>query len=74
MAKIDFEQTTKNCRYLKRSALASDLGVTPPLITAVMKGKYKTMSSPSAVRVLDKLRELHLLAEVPDDGDVDLAA
>jgi len=74
MTKIDFVKTTENCRYLKRSALASDLGVTPPLVTAVLKGKYKTMRSPSAVRVIDKLRDLGLLAEVTDDADVDLAA
>lgn len=74
MPKIDFVQTTENCRYLRRVAVAHDCGVTPPVVTAVMKGKYKSMEGPSAVRVLNKLRELGLLAEVPDDADVDLAA
>lgn len=74
MAKIDFVQTTQNCRYLRRVAVAEDCDVKPPVVTAVMKGKYKTMGSPSAVRVLNKLRELGLLAEVPDDADVNMAA
>ena len=74
MAKIDFKQTTENCSLLNMSAFARVCDVTPPLAHAVIRGKYKTMDSPSAKRVLAKLRDIRFLAEVPDDGDVDLAA
>jgi hypothetical protein len=74
MAKIDFVKTHENCRLIKVAAIARACEVTPPLVYAVIQGKYRSMEGPKAQRVLDKLRDLHLLVEVPDDGDVDLAA
>ena len=74
MSKIDFVKTYENRKYIKLAAVARECDCTPPLVTAVMQGKYKTMEGPKAQRVLSKLRDLHLLVEVPDDGDVNLAA
>lgn len=63
---IDFVKTHQNCRLIKVAAIARECEVTPPLVYAVVQGKYSHMDGPKAVRVLDKLRELHLLAETAD--------
>lgn len=74
MAKIDFKQTAENCRLFNQSAIARECGIDQTIVSGVIKGKYPSMEGPKAQRVLAKLRELGVLAEVPDDGDVDMAA
>lgn len=74
MPKIDFKQTYENCRLFNQAAIARECNVDQAVVSRVIHGKYPSMEGPKAQRVLSKLRDLHLLVEVPDDGDVDLAS
>lgn len=63
---IDHARTMENIRLINSAELARRIGCTPPLVHLVASGKYKHVDAPKAQMVLQILRDLKILVEVPD--------
>lgn len=72
--KIDFEATYEKCKILNLSEVARRCGTTRVQAYHVVKGTYWSMSSESSQRILDLIREVGCLVEVPDETDLAAAA
>jgi hypothetical protein len=70
---INHIKTEERCRILNFAAMAREFHVTRTTILQVIAGKYRSMRSPTAVAILDKLREMNLLVE-EDEPVIDQAA
>jgi len=71
--KVDHRATRERYQQFRLQAIAAHCGCSTGRVTQVIDG-YKGRDGEAAQRVLSRLRELGILVEVPDDGDVDLAA
>ena len=70
--KVDHRATRERYQQFRLQAIAAHCGCSPGRVTQVIDG-YKGRDGEAAQRVLNRLRELGILVESPDD-DVDLAA
>lgn len=71
--KVDHRATRERYQQFRLQAIAAHCGCSPGRVTQVIDG-YKGRDGEAAQRVLSRLRDLGILVEVPDDGDVNLAA
>lgn len=67
---IDHERTMQNIKLINSAELARRIGCTPPLVHLVASGKYKHFDAPKAQLVLQTLRDLKILVEVPEPEKV----
>lgn len=72
--KINFEKTLERCKIIKISVLSRQCNVSAVIIFHILHNQYPYMNSAAAHRVFDRLRELNMLVEEPDDDDAKIAA
>ena len=70
--KVDHRATRERYQQFRLQAIAAHCGCSAGRVTQVIDG-YKS-DGEVAQKVLNRLRELGILVEVPDDADVDLTA
>lgn len=69
--KVDHGATRQKYMEFRLQNIAAHCGVSPAIVTAVMDGYYKQMESESALKVLQRFRELGFLVELPELDTVD---